>query len=34
MRYEWMDITRIIPLVDPLTATIKRDNAKGHPALG
>ncbi len=34
MRYEWMDITRIIPLVDPLAATIKRNNVKGHPALG
>jgi hypothetical protein len=34
MRYEWMDIERIIPLVDPLAATIKRINVKGHPALG
>ena len=34
MRYEWMDITRIIPLVDPLSANPKRNNVKGHPALG
>ncbi len=34
MRYEWMDIERIIPLVDPLAATVKRNNVKGHPALG
>jgi hypothetical protein len=34
MRYEWMDITRIIPLVDPLAEHITRNNVKGHPALG
>jgi hypothetical protein len=34
MRYEWMDIERVIPLVDPLARTIKRNNIKGHPALG
>jgi hypothetical protein len=34
MRYEWMDIERVIPLVDPLVRTIKRNNVKGHPALG
>lgn len=34
MRYEWMDIERVIPLVDPLARTIKRSNVKGHPALG
>jgi hypothetical protein len=34
MRYEWMDIERIIPLVDPLAANIPRRNVKGHPALG
>ena len=34
MRYEWMDITRIIPLVDPLSDKPKRNNVKGHPALG
>jgi hypothetical protein len=34
MRYEWMDIERIIPLVDPLAANIQRNNVKGHPALG
>ena len=34
MRYEWMDIDRVIPLVDPLAANPKRNNVKGHPALG
>jgi len=34
MRYEWMDIDRVIPLVDSLAANPKRNNVKGHPALG
>jgi hypothetical protein len=34
MRYEWMDIDRVIPLVDPLAPNPKRNNVKGHPALG
>jgi len=34
LQYEWMDIDRRIPLVDPTVANPKRANVPGHPALG
>ena len=34
LQYEWMDIDRRIPLVNPLDLTPKRANIPGHPALG
>ncbi len=34
LRYEWMDIDRRIPLVDPTTANPPRAHVEGHPALG
>jgi len=34
VQYEWMDIDRRIPLVDPLSPNPKRANVPGHPALG
>jgi hypothetical protein len=34
LQYEWMDIDRRLPLVDPTAATRKRTNIKGMPALG
>ena len=34
LQYEWMDIDRRIPLVDPTTANPKRSNIEGMPALG
>lgn len=34
LRYEWMDLDRRIPLVDPAMPDPPRGSAKGHPALG
>lgn len=34
VQYEWMDIDRRIPLVDPLSPDPKRSNVPGHPAFG
>ena len=34
LQYEWMDIDRVIPIVDPTAPNPKRMNVKGHPALG
>ena len=34
MQYEWMDIDRRIPLVNPLDPNPKRSNQPKHPALG
>jgi len=34
LQYEWMDVDRRIPLVDPTTANPKRANIEGMPALG
>jgi hypothetical protein len=34
LQYEWMDIDRRMPLVDPTVANPKRTNIPGHPALG
>lgn len=34
LQYEWMDIDRRIPLVDPTVGKPKRANVPGHPALG
>ena len=34
LRYEWMDIDRRIPLVDPTTESPPRAHVEGHAALG
>ena len=34
LQYEWMDIDRLIPLVDPTKPNLSRANIPGHPALG
>ena len=34
LRYEWMDIDRVIPLVDPTTVNVERSNVEGMPMLG
>ncbi|NOT26084.1 MAG: hypothetical protein HOP16_08270 [Acidobacteria bacterium] len=34
LQYEWMDIDRLVPLVDPTSANPRRSNVPGHPALG
>jgi hypothetical protein len=34
LRYEWMDLDRRIPLVDPASADPPRGSIAGHPALG
>lgn len=34
LRYEWMDLDRTIPLVDPTSANPARGHIEGHPALG
>lgn len=34
LQYEWMDIDRRIPLVDPTAVNPARGHVEGHPALG
>jgi hypothetical protein len=34
LQYEWMDIDRVVPLVDPAAANVRRSNVPKHPALG
>ena len=34
LRYEWMDLDRRIPLIDPAMANPPRGSIDGHPALG
>ncbi len=34
LRYEWMDIDRRVPLVDPLSDNPERSNIEGLPAVG
>jgi hypothetical protein len=34
LQYEWMDLDRRIPLVDPTMADVPRGSVDGHPALG
>jgi len=34
LRYEWMDLDRRVPLVDPSTPDPPRGSMRGHPALG
>jgi hypothetical protein len=34
LRYEWMDIDRVIPLVDPRAETVERSRIDGMPMLG
>lgn len=34
LQYEWMDVDRHVPLVDPTAANIKRSNIPNMPALG
>ena len=34
LQYEWMDIDRLVPLVDPTSENPRRSNVPGHPALG
>lgn len=34
LRYEWMDLDRRIPLIDPTTPNPPRGSIAGHPALG
>lgn len=34
LRYEWMDLNRRVPLIDPAMADPPRGSVPGHPALG
>lgn len=34
LRYEWMDLDRRVPLIDPAMADPPRGSMSGHPALG